>query len=299
MSYGIEITNGANRKLISSTTPSYQIAEIGVLPYDLTIWSGYPDEYDAYEIFFRHHTVTVKQDFSPAALCFIRIQSVPDTSKKYTLVGSFFKAGDFSGHFQNTPAPFIVSAECMEFSSISSSYEISPAANISQPPVIEYCIVDVATEFTDPGEGRGLNIFDANGDLTFSSEFPCARIWHDDITSPVVQLGSTLGTATVYGTGLFYQGTLYGEVRNLWQCTSHNSLVMIDMDTNFSSSGTEMWEKQFYRHMYWDFVENQIGMAWSSTGPKRARDPDPDNYDSYFKIYDQHQTGNDMLGVII
>jgi hypothetical protein len=121
MSYGIEITNGANRKLISSTTPSYQIAEIGVLPYDLTIWSGYPDEYDAYEIFFRHHTVTVKQDFSPAALCFIRIQSVPDTSKKYTLVGSFFKAGDFSGHFQNTPAPFIVSAECMEFSSISSS----------------------------------------------------------------------------------------------------------------------------------------------------------------------------------
>ena len=70
MSYGIEITNGENRKLISSTTPSYQIAEIGVLPFTPYSWYGGPDEYDSYEMNFNHGTITVKQDFSPSALCF-------------------------------------------------------------------------------------------------------------------------------------------------------------------------------------------------------------------------------------
>jgi len=297
MSYGIEITNGENRKLISSTTPSYQIAEIGVLPFTPYSWYGGPDEYDSYEMNFNHGTITVKQDFSPSALCFIRIQSVPDTSHKYTLTGSFFKAGDSTNNWNRTAAPFIVTAECLEFTSISSTNEITPAANLSEPPVIEYCIVDIATEFTDPEEGRGLNIFDANGDLTFSSEFPCARIWHDDITSNLTDyLG---GSLQILGTGLFYQGLLYGEISNLWQCTSSNSLVQIDRDTNYSPSGNEMWEQTFHRHMYWDYIENQIGMAWSKNGPERAHDPYPANYDSYFEIYDQYQSGNDILGVII
>jgi hypothetical protein len=253
MAHGIQIDNTTGRTLITSDNTSYHILEMGIIgqkPSSNAALNPIPFAYWSRD-----------QDPGAEVLTFIRPVGPPPDDLTYgsgsaqvlwAVSGSstFLRDGNqYQGQYTLSGRCFAVREQGSgEIEAIPNN---ANTASIDVNRHVEYCIVRKATDFTAPEATYGLNIFDANEDVQFSSEFPCARI-RMARTSVVDAQGSA--------TGVVYQGKIFGEVNNIWISTAMPYSYKFERFVDSSTS--RIHERVSRRYFYYDYQLNQIKIGF-------------------------------------
>lgn len=264
MAHGIQIDNTTGRTLITSDNTSYHILEMGIMyqspvhnnaltPFPFSFWSRDQDPGAEVLTFIRPVGPPPEDKLTPGteervlwavsgSSTFLRGNAT--YQPQYTLGGSCFAVTEEGNG---------------EIASIPNNGQTADIGVFRQ---VEYCIVRKATEFTAPEATYGLNIFDANENIQFSSEFPCARI-RMARTSVVDAEGSA--------TGVVYQGKIFGEVNNIWVCTAMPYSYRFERFND--ATANRIHEITSRRYFYYDYQLNQIKIGFDevlNTNPTQS-----------------------------
>jgi hypothetical protein len=116
----------------------------------------------------------------------------------------------------------------------------------------EYLVVQKTSNFNASTSGYGLEIYHDTGDVNFSSEIETFRVRAERTT----QL-----TSTVSGAGMWYQGTIYGEISNLWTLASHSNRWRYHKFENTPTTSPPTFTEQDYTsYQVYDYPNNKYGI---------------------------------------
>jgi hypothetical protein len=305
MAYGIEVKNSSGSTIIDSGTDSYQIIEMGVVggypvPQDSlgfygTTNPGYAffqeqDLDSSAMVFYRplktdpHATVTVGNTTYPAIMIMTHARHI--SNRQVGLISGenyWHGLGNIRwGYVSNT------STNRIKFADFGSSSDPYPDVTVTEgDPIdylsVEYCVAQKARTFSTPTSGYGMTLTDNSGNLTYSTEYPCARI------------RAARGTQTSSSNealGTFYQASNYGEAMNLWVGGGLDNFYKYNRTFTDPQYRDEYW----YRYIYYDYVNNRIRFGMHET----ADDPSPTNSGSLAtgNNFSTH-IKNEILGIMI
>jgi len=250
MAHGIQIDNTTGRTLTTSDNTSYHILEMSIIRQkhsSNSALNALPFSYWSRD-----------QDPGAEVLTFIRPIGPPPGDLTYggQVLWAVTGSSTFLRDGNQYPGQYTLNGRCFAVREQGSG-EIEAIPNnvntayIDVNRYVEYCIVRKATDFTAPEATYGLNIFDANEDVQFSSEFPCARI-RMARTSVVDAQGSA--------TGVVYQGKIFGEVNNIWISTAMPYSYKFERFVDSSTS--RIHEIVSKRYFYYDYQLNQIKIGF-------------------------------------
>ena len=275
MSYGIEVKNSSGSTLIDSGTDSYQIVEMGIVgqfpaPQEeidqgssILNSFAYFSEQDldsSAMVFYRplkvdpYATVTIGSTTYPAIMVCTFAQHISRRSTSSLTTGNPYWHGLATfrwGYVSNTSTNRIKLAD---FGSSSNPYpDVTVSAGEPEDYLTaEYCVAQKARTFDEPTTGYGMTLTDNSGNLTYSTEYPCARI------------RAARGTQTSSSNealGTFYQASNYGEAMNLWIGGGLDAFYFHNRTYNNPGYTDTYW----YRYLYYDYLNNRVRFGMQET----------------------------------
>jgi len=250
MTYGIRVENESGFTQIDDTTQGFQVLSTGTVAAS-----------NAYTINY----VAIPSSY-PDDILVVAKPHNPNTSTTYGLYASY---EDFT--VSGTRYRY-----CYLNFSIGSSY-------VATEPV-DYAIIQRCSEFDDSlisGQtppNQGLNIYQSDGTLSFTSEHPTFRVQaarHENIT------------ASNSGAGTWYNGVSAGDIENIY------GLAMGYGGYKYRTFGpaADREYQSSSRVLQWDFPNNRITTTIRTVGGQAGYT------DLYTKVWEGHRT--EMVGYIV
>jgi len=250
MTYGIRVENESGFTQIDDTTQGFQVLSTGTVAAS-----------NAYTI----NAVAIPSSY-PDDILVVAKPHNPNTSTTYGLYASY--------------EDFTVSGTRYRYAYMN----FSVGGTFIATEAVDYAIIQRCSEFDDSlisGQtppNQGLNIYQSDGTLSFTSEHPTFRVQaarHENIT------------ASNSGAGIWYNGASAGDIQNIY------ALAMGYGGYKYRTFGpaADREYQSSSRILKWDFPNNRIETVISTVGGQAGYT------DLYTKVWEGHRT--EMVGYIV
>jgi hypothetical protein len=250
MTYGIRVENESGFTQIDDTTQGFQVLATGTVAAS-----------NAYTINY----VAIPSSY-PDDILVVAKPHNPNTSTQYKLYASY--------------EDFTISGTRYRYAYL--NFAVGSSFVVTEP--VDYAIIQRCSEFDDSlisGQtppNQGLNIYQSDGTLSFTSEHPTFRVQaarHENIT------------ASNSGAGTWYNGVSAGDIENIYGLAMGYGGYKY---RTFGPSSAREYQSSS-RVLMWDFPNNCITTAIRTVGGQAG-------YTAlYTNVWEGHRT--EMVGYIV